>query len=192
VLHFRGRRAGLTCKKKTMAGNTQWAIDPGHSELQFKIKHLAITNVTGKFRAFQGTVVCADGEFNEAVVHATIDAASLDTNHPQRDTHLRSPDFLAVEQYPTIGFDGRLEKTGEQYVLNGELQIRDVRRPIQLTAEFNGMATGRFGDTRAGFELRGKINRAAYGLTWNVLAEGGGLVVGDDINLIFDIQLARQ
>ena len=175
-----------------MTGNTNWTIDPGHSELQFKIKHLAITNVTGKFKVFQGSMSCAGDDFNEAVVEATIDSGSIDTNNPQRDGHLRSADLLATEQYPAIGFQGVLQRTGDGYVLVGELQIRDVRRPVRLTTELAGIATGRFGDTRAGFELSGKINRKDFGLTWNILAEGGGLVLGDEVNLNFDIQLIRQ
>ena len=169
-----------------------WTIDPGHSELQFKIRHLAITNVTGKFKVFQGSLISSHDDFDNAVVQAVIDAGSIDTNNPQRDTHLRSPDFLAVEQFPAMNFEGRLQKEADGYVLNGELIIREVRRPVRLTAEFAGMATGRFGDIRAGFEITGKINRKDFGLTWNILAEGGGLVLADEMNLHFDIQLIRQ
>ena len=175
-----------------MTGNTNWTIDPGHSELQFKIRHLAITNVTGKFKVFQGSLMSPNDDFDSAVVQAVIDAGSIDTNNPQRDTHLRSPDFLAVEQFPAMNFEGRLQKEADGYVLNGELSIREVRRPVRLMAEFAGMATGRFGDIRAGFEVTGKINRKDFGLTWNILAEGGGLVLADEMNLHFDIQLIRQ
>lgn len=175
-----------------MTGNTNWTIDPGHSELQFKIKHLAITNVTGKFKVFQGGLISSNGDFDNAVVQAVIDAGSIDTNNPQRDTHLRSPDFLAVEQFPAMNFEGRLQKEADGYVLEGELGIRKTRRPVRLIAEFAGMATGRFGDIRAGFEITGKINRKDFGLTWNILAEGGGLVLGEEISLHFDLQLIRQ
>ena len=91
-----------------------------------------------------------------------------------------------------MNFEGRLQKEADGYMLDGELGIREVRRPVRLTAEFAGMATGRFGDTRAGFEVTGKINRKDFGLTWNILAEGGGLVLADEMNLHFDIQLIRQ
>ena len=175
-----------------MNGTTQWTIDPGHSEVQFKIRHLAITNVTGKFKLFQGNVVSPNEDFHDAIVSAAIDTVSIDTNNPPRDTHLRSADFLAVEQFPAMNFEGSLQKEGDGYVLAGELTIRDVRRPVRLTAEFAGTATGRFGDTRAGFEARGRINRKDFGLGWNILAEGGGLALGDEINLQFDIQLIRQ
>ena len=175
-----------------MNGVTQWSVDPAHSEIQFKIRHLAITNVTGKFKVFEGNVAAPDEGFDDAVVTAVIATASIDTNHPQRDTHLRSADFLAVELFPTMSFEGRLQKEADGYVLPGELTIRDVRRPVRLTVEFAGIATGRFGDTRAGFEASGKIDRKDFGLTWNILAEGGGLVLGDEIALHFDIQLIRQ
>jgi polyisoprenoid-binding protein YceI len=141
---------------------------------------------------FQGSLISSHDDFDSAVVQAFIDAGSIDTNNPQRDTHLRSPDFLAVEQFPAMNFEGRLQKEADGYVLNGELIIREVRRSVRLTAEFAGMATGRFGDIRAGFEVTGKINRKDFGLTWNILAEGGGLVLADEMNLHFDIQLIRQ
>ena len=175
-----------------MAGNSKWIIDPGHSEVQFKIKHLAVSHVTGRFRIFQGDVVCGIEDFNEAEVHVRLDSGSLDTNNQQRDAHLRSPDFIDAEKYPAITFDGLLQKHGDGYVLAGEMGIREVRSGVTLRAELTGIGTGRFGDTRAGFEVKGKISRKDFGLTWNVLAEGGGLVIGDEINLLFDIQLIRK
>ena len=175
-----------------MAEHSKWVIDPGHSEAQVKVRHLAISNVTGKFKVFQGDLVCDNADFNDASIRVTLDSGSLDTNNPQRDAHLVSPDFLYAEKYPVIAFTGVLQKAGSDYLLTGELSIREVKRHVSLNAGLNGIATGRFGDTRAGFEVRGKINRKDFGLTWNILAEGGGLVVGDEIDLYFDIQLIRQ
>ena len=175
-----------------MAGNSKWIIDPGHSEVQFKVKHLAVSHVTGRFRIFQGDVVCGSEDFDDAEVHVTMDSGSIDTNNPQRDAHLRSADFIDAEKYPAITFDGLLQKNGDGYVLAGEMGVREVRSGVTLRAEFTGIGTGRFGDTRAGFEVKGKISRKDFGLTWNVLAEGGGLVIGDEINLLFDIQLIRK
>jgi polyisoprenoid-binding protein YceI len=175
-----------------MAEKTKWIIDAGHSEVQFKIKHLGITNVNGKFNTFQGEALSINEDFNEAEVHAIIQAASIDTNNAQRDIHLKSPDFFDAEKFPAIKFNGKVIKDEDDYVLAGELTIRDVTRPVELKAEFSGIATGRFGDKRAGFEVTGKINRKDFGLTWNILAEGGGLVVGEDIKLHFDIQLVKS
>ena len=175
-----------------MAGNSKWIIDPGHSEVQFKVKHLAVSHVTGRFRIFQGDVFCGNEDFNDAEIHVTLDSGSIDTNNPQRDAHLRSADFIDAEKYPVITFDGLLQKSGSDYVLVGEMGIRAVRSGVNLRAELTGIGTGRFGDTRAGFEGKGKISRKDFGLTWNILAEGGGLVIGDEISLIFDIQLIRK
>ncbi|TDW96679.1 YceI family protein [Dinghuibacter silviterrae] len=167
---------------------TTWIIDPGHSELQFKVKHLAIANVTGRFRVFKGEVRCPEEGFDGAAVHVTLEAASIDTNNPQRDGHLASPDFLDAVLFPEIVFVGQLyaEK------LTGELSIKDVGRSVSLDVEPAGVGIGRFGDTRAGFEVRGKIDRKDFGLTFNVLAEGGGLVLGDTIALNFDIELIKS
>jgi polyisoprenoid-binding protein YceI len=174
-----------------MAGNSKWIIDPGHSEIQFKIKHLAVSHVTGRFRIFQGDLVCGNEDFNDARIHVTLDSGSIDTNNAQRDAHLKSPDFIDAEKYPGIAFDGLLKKDGEDYVLEGEMVIREVRSAVKLRAGLTGVGTGRFGDTRAGFEVKGKISRKDFGLTWNVLADGGGLVIGDEISLLFDIQLIK-
>jgi polyisoprenoid-binding protein YceI len=175
-----------------MAEKTKWIIDPGHSEVQFKIKHLGITNVNGKFNTFQGEALCTNEDFSNTEIHAVIQAGSIDTNNAQRDTHLKSPDFFDAEKFPIIKFDGRLRKDDDDYVLAGELTIRETKKSVELKAEFSGTETGRFGDKRAGFEVTGKINRKDFGLTWNILAEGGGFVVGEDIKLHFDIQLVKS
>lgn len=187
-----------------MAVNSSWIIDPGHSEVQFKIRHLAVSNVTGRFRTFEGEVssgtgdlngaeIHGDDDFNGAGIHVVLDAGSLDTNNPQRDGHLKSPDFINVEKYPSIRFDGSLQKKeGDDYVIKGELTIREETRSVKLDATLTGTGVGRFGDKRAGFEVKGKIRRSDFGLTWNILAEGGGLVVGEEITLFFDIQLMKK
>ncbi len=175
-----------------MTTNSSWKIDAGHSQVQFKVKHLAITNVNGIFNIFEGTVDCPGEDFDQARVKASIAVDSIDTKHPDRDKHLKSPDFFDAEKYPFISFDGLLQKDGEDYQLTGDLTICDVSRPVTLDVEFTGAATGRFGDHRAGFEASGKINRKDFGLTWNILAEGGGLVLGDEVKLNFDIQLLKQ
>ena len=175
-----------------MAANSKWIIDPGHSEVQFKIKHLAVSHVTGRFRIFQGDVLCGNEDFKDAEIHVTLDSGSMDTNNPQRDAHLKSPDFIDAEKYPVITFDGLLQKDSDDYVLAGEMVIREVRASVKLRAELTGIGTGRFGDRRAGFEVKGKISRKDFGLTWNVLADGGGLVIGDEISLLFDIQLIKK
>jgi polyisoprenoid-binding protein YceI len=165
-----------------------WVIDSGHSEAQFKVRHLAVANVTGRFRVFQGEVVCNGEDFEGAEVRVVLSSDSLDTNNPQRDVHLKSADFLDAEKYPEVVFVGVLSGG----VFRGTLTIKDVSRPVELKAVHLGTGVGRFGDTRAGFEAEGVIRRKDFGLTWNVLAEGGGLVVGEEIRVNFDVEVVRK
>jgi polyisoprenoid-binding protein YceI len=169
-----------------------WRIDAGHSEVQFKVKHLAISNVSGVFNLFKGEVLSEKEDFDGATVHCVIDVSSLDTNNGQRDKDLKSEGFFDVQQFPEIVFDGLLKKKDDRYELAGELTIRETVRHIAMEAEFTGIGKGRFNDTRAGFEVTGKISRKDFGLSWNVLTEAGGFAIGEEIRLHFDIQLIRQ
>jgi polyisoprenoid-binding protein YceI len=176
----------LPLYSKTIQGKmAKWTVDTIHSLVQFKVKHLAIATVSGTFKMFSGDVVSEDDNFSNAAIHFTVDANSIDTHHPDRDGHLKSPDFFHTAQFPAITFDGKL--TNNQ--LTGELTIRGVSKSITMDVEFGGVGKGRFGDTRAGFEVDGKINRKDFGLTWSMLTEAGGLVVGEDIKMHFDIEL---
>jgi polyisoprenoid-binding protein YceI len=172
--------------------STKWTIDPQHSVAQFKVKHLAVSTVTGQFNLFEGSVLEESGDFDGAKVALNIDANSLDTNHAQRDGHLKGADFFSTEQFPHITFSGVLHKANDGFKLEGALTIRDVTKPITLDAELTGTGRGRFGDTRAGFEVDGKINRKDFGLTWTMLTDTGGLVVGEEVKLHFDVQLIRE
>jgi polyisoprenoid-binding protein YceI len=171
---------------------SKWAIDAAHSEIRFKIKHLAITNVNGTFDVFQGSISSEHDDFDQAVVQFEMDADSINTNNPNRDGHLKSADLFNTQVYPRIRFDGFLDKKDDGYELSGDLTICAVKKPVTLKTEFSGIATGRFNDIRAGFEAAGKINRRDFGLTWNVFTEAGGLVVGEEVQLQFDIQLIKQ
>jgi polyisoprenoid-binding protein YceI len=171
---------------------TTWQIDAGHSTLQFNVKHLALANVTGIFTAFNGTVQTRQDDFDGAQIILRIDAHSLSTNNEPRDAHLKSDSFFDAHRFPYLTFNGTLRKLTEEYKLVGALMIRNVSRPIELAVLFTGMGKGRFGDSRAGFELNGQINRHDFGLTWGMMTETGGLVVGDMIKLSLDIELVRQ
>jgi polyisoprenoid-binding protein YceI len=170
----------------------KWTIDTGHSEVQFKVKHLAISNIAGTFKMFSGNVKSGNEDFNNAEVECIIDADSLDTNNVQRDKDLKSDVFLDTQRFPTITFVGTLKKNAGDYVLTGDLTIRGIVKKVALPTEFTGIGIGRFNDERAGFEVDGKINRKDFGLTWNMLTETGGLIVGEDIKLHFDIELTKQ
>ncbi len=174
-----------------MATKSTWVIDPGHSTIQFKVKHLAIANVTGTFRSFSGGAETYDETFEGAKVYFEMDAASVDTNNTERDNHLRSALFFDVAQYPKITFTGSFSKAGDGYLLQGGLTIRGTTKTISLEAEHTGTGPGRFNDTRAGFEVSGKINRKDFGLDINLVAGAGNLVVGEDIKFQIDAELIK-
>ncbi len=178
----------------TMNDHTQasWQIDTGHSAIQFKVKHLAIANVTGAFTVFAGTVHTANEDFADAQVNLDIRTDSVNTNNEPRDADLKSATFFDVARFPTITFSGILHKLDEDYELTGDLTIRDITKQVTLATEFTGIGKGRFGDIRAGFDLTGKINRKAFGLTWSMLTEAGGLIVGEDIKLQMSVELIKD
>ncbi|MGN6638659.1 MAG: YceI family protein [Mucilaginibacter sp.] len=173
---------------------TKWSIDPTHSEVQFKVKHLVISTVTGSFQNFEGTVETEGDDFSNAQVNFSLDVTSINTNQEQRDGHLKSADFFDAEKYPHIKFESTsVTKEGDdEYKLTGNLTIKDVTKPVTLKVEHGGMATDFYGNTKAGFEIEGKINRKEFGLTWNGVTEAGAIVVGEDVKLHANIQLAKQ
>jgi len=172
---------------------TNWAFDPAHSELQFKVKHLLISTVTGSFKELNGSVVAGDN-FDDARIEFQTSIDSLSTHNEQRDQHLKSADFFEAEQYPKLTFSStRFEKKDDDhYNLEGNLTIKGVTKPVSLNVEYNGTAQDPYGNTKAGFELNGKINRSDFGLTWNALTETGGMVVSDEVKLLGNIQLIKQ
>ena len=177
-----------------MSTKTSWVIDPTHSEIQFKVKHLVISTVTGSFKTFEGTVETDGDDLTTANIQFSADVASIDTNQAQRDEHLRSGDFFDAENYPKLTFTSTgLEKTGEDtYKLAGDLTIKGTTKAVVLEAEYGGAMTDFYGQSKAGFEINGKISRKEFGLTWSATTEAGGVVVGDEIKLAINIQLIKQ
>ena len=178
--------------QKTATGN--WKIDPAHSSVEFSAKHMMLTTVRGRFERFDAKVHVDEENILNSTVEATIDAASLNTNVEYRDNHLRSVDFLDVENHPTITFvSKRIErKGGDQYRIIGDLTIRGVTREVALDTTFEGWGVGIDGNKRAGFTASTKINRKGFGLTWNVAIETGGMLVGETVNINLDVQLVKQ
>ncbi|GAB4030241.1 YceI family protein [Spirosoma endophyticum] len=172
---------------------TKWVVDPMHSEVQFKVKHLVISTVTGTFRNFDGGATTEHDDFDGAEVHFSLDVNSVDTNQEMRDTHLKSADFFEAETYPKIAFKSTSFKKvdDDEYVLTGDLTMKGVTKPVTLKAEYGGTAKDNYGNKKLGFEVTGKINRKEFGLTYNALTETGGLALGEDIKLIANIQLAQ-
>ncbi len=173
---------------------TKWALDPTHSEINFKIKHMMISNVTGSFTNFNVTAETDGDNFSNSKVSFTTDVNSINTNNEQRDGHLKSGDFFDTEKYPQITFEGtKFEKaSNDEYALHGNLTIRDVTKPVSLKVDFGGIAKDPYGNIKAGFTLDGKINRKDFGLTWNAATEAGGLLVGEDLKVQAEIQLVKQ
>ena len=173
---------------------TKWVVDPVHSEIQFKVKHLMITTVTGYFRKFNVEVETEGDDFTKASrIVVTADIDSIDTNNAQRDTHLKSPDFFDAGQYSELKFEGKkYEKSGDNYKLFGDLTIRSVTKPITLDIEFGGIVKDPYGQTKAGFTVTGKIRRKEFGLVWDAVTEAGQIVVGDEIRILAEIQLIKQ
>ncbi|HEX2605765.1 MAG TPA: YceI family protein [Flavisolibacter sp.] len=173
---------------------TKWKIDPTHSEILFKVKHLMITTVTGYFKQFDLEVVTETDDF-DGVKELTFTAAidSIDTNNAQRDTHLKSSDFFHASEFPELRFTGKnYEADGDEARLQGNLTIRGVTRPVTVRVEFGGIVVDPYGQTKAGFTVTGKISRKEFGLTWNAVTEAGSVVVSDEIRLQAEIQLVKQ
>lgn len=177
-----------------IAGNrTTWTIDPSHSTVEFVAKHMMITTVKGRFAELEGTIVADEENIGDSTVEVTMQAASIDTRSEQRDTHLRSADFLDVENYPTVTFRStRVEGTKDEFQLTGDLTIRDVTRPITLDVTFEGEGKDPWGGTRASFSAKGKFDRRDFGLTWNVALETGGILVSNEVKINIEAQLVQQ
>lgn len=176
-----------------MANATTWVIDPMHSDVQFKIKHLVISTVTGSFRKFEGGAVTQGDDFTNASVHFTIEVKSIDTNQAQRDEHLQNGDFFAADLYPKIFFESTsfVKKSGSTFNMTGNLTLKGVTKPVELHVEYGGSENNGHGIIKHGFEVNGIVNRAEFGMTWNKLTDTGGLGLGEDIRLIANIQVSR-
>lgn len=170
-----------------------WQIDVVHSNIGFKVSHMVISKVSGKFDDFQGTVEFEKGQLADASAVVTVKMASIDTDDEKRDDHLRSADFFDVEKFPTMKFVSTkvIPGEGNKFQLVGELTIKDVTREVTFDAEFNGVATGFGGERRAGFSAETTINRQDFNVEWSKTLDAGGLVVGDDVDLEIDIELVE-
>lgn len=174
--------------------NIKWALDPTHSEVTFKVKHLMISTVTGQFKKFNLVAETETGDFNAVKnIVFTADIDSIDTNQEQRDGHLKSPDFFDAEKYPQLKFIAKHYRTdGDEGKINGELTMHGVTRPITLNVDFGGIVQDPYGQTKAGFTVTGKINRKEFGLSWGAVTEAGNVVLGDEVKINAEIQLVKQ
>ncbi len=175
-------------------GTTKWAIDPTHSNLGFKIKHLMISNVSGSFKDFKAEVQTDGSDFSTAQINLSAAMESISTNNEQRDDHLRNADFFEVEKYPELLFNStKIEKTDSNtFVLHGELALKGITKPVKLQVEFNGIVKDPWGTERAGFVITGKINRSEWGINFNGVLETGGVVLSDEVRINSEIELVKQ
>lgn len=171
---------------------TKWIIDPTHSEVAFKVKHLVISTVTGYFRKFEGAVESASEDFNGASVTFSLDVNSIDTNQSDRDQHLKSADFFDTASFPSIAFAGKLVNQGGEYQLQGDLTLKGITQQVTLDITYGGTVADPYGQTKAGFEIEGKLNRKDFGLTWSAITEAGSVVVSDQVRLQLSVQLVKQ
>lgn len=171
---------------------TKWIIDPTHSEVSFKVKHLVISTVTGYFKKFEGAAEVSSEDFDGATVGFTADIDSIDTNQSDRDNHLKSADFFDAANHPKLSFEGKIAKNGGDYSLVGNLTMRGTTKEIELDVTFGGVVADPYGQTKAGFEIEGKVNRKDFGLSWSAITEAGSVVVSDQVRLILSVQLVKQ
>jgi polyisoprenoid-binding protein YceI len=165
-----------------------WDIDPLHTEVGFSVRHLMVSKVRGRFTRFEGSFVTAPDPLNSSA-SATIDMTSIDTNNPTRDDDLRSKNFFEVDQYPQMTYRSTgLKVDGEQFTLDGELTAHGITRPLPLRVEVNGFGADPYGNQRSGFTATGSLKRSDFGMTFNVSLEGGGVMVGDRIDITIEVE----
>ncbi len=176
------------------AVKTLWNVDTMHSEITFKVKHLVISTVTGKFNVFDASLEADGDDFENAVINFSTDIDSIDTGVADRDAHLKSDDFFGAEQFPKMSFNSTaFDKVDEgTFKLTGNLTIRDITKEVTLDVDHGGVVVDPYGQTKAGFDLTGTINRKEFGLQWSAVTEAGSIVVGDEVKLQLSVQLVRQ
>lgn len=170
-----------------------YKIDAAHSDIVFKIKHLAISTVTGSFKTFDATLEADKEDFSDAKVSFEADIDSISTNNEQRDEHLKSADFFDAAQFPKLIFTStNVTVDGSELSVTGDLTLHGVTKPVTLTVEYNGAAVDGYGQSKVGFEAKGKISRKEFGLTFNAVTETGSIVLSDEVKLVADVQFIKQ
>jgi len=177
----------------SLASAAVWDIDPSHSHVGFRIRHL-VTKVNGQFDKFKGSVNFDEKDLKNISAKADIDTSSINTNEPKRDTHLKSADFFDVEKFPAMTFKSTGVKNikGSQFQLVGDLSLHGVTKPVVLDVELGGVTQDPWGNTRSGFSAKGVINRKDYGMVWNKALDNGGMLIGDDVEINIELEAVRK
>lgn len=175
------------------SAQSKWSVDPSHSNVKFSVSHMVISEVEGSFSGFEGTLDAPGADFNNSAITFNVNVGSINTNSEQRDGHLKSAEFFDAAKYPAMTFkSGSFRKTtGNNYVLDGSLTIKGITKKVTFDVTYGGTVKDPYGNTKAGFKAKGTIKRMDYGLTWSALTEAGGLVVGDEVSIMFNIELAK-
>ncbi|KGO91629.1 YceI family protein [Flavobacterium subsaxonicum] len=173
---------------------TKWVLDPTHSEVGFKVKHLMFTNVSGNFTKFEATATSDDENFDNATFDFSADVDSINTNNADRDGHLKSGDFFDAEKFPKLTFKSTSVTKAEEgeYVVTGDLSVHGETKPVTLAVEFGGIQKDPWGNIKSGFSVVGKLNRKDFGLTWNAALETGGVMLGEEVKLALELQFVKQ
>jgi polyisoprenoid-binding protein YceI len=179
---------------ETATKKTTWSLDPAHSEITFKVKHMMITNVSGSLQNFSLNVETEGEDFTKSKIYFSAAINSINTGNADRDKHLKSADFFNAELNPKIEFTSQnLERKDEnEFVLSGDLTIAGTTRPVKFDVEFGGLGKDPWGNRKAGFTVTGKIKRTDFGLNWNAALETGGVLVGDEVKVTGEIQLIQS
>lgn len=175
------------------AQETKWNFDKAHSKIQFDVVHMVISEVSGQFQEYEGTVLTSKEDFSDAKIDFSIDVKSIDTDNEDRDKHLRSADFFDVEKYPKITFlSKKMKKVGKnQYKLTGDFTLHGVTKEVTLDAKYGGTVKDTYGNIKAGFKITGVINRTDFGLKYNSIMDTGGLMIGEDITITCKVELIK-
>ncbi|MCF6269044.1 MAG: YceI family protein [Melioribacteraceae bacterium] len=178
----------------TLFAQTEWKFDKSHSEIGFNVTHMLISEVSGNFKKYHGTIVSPNDDFQDATIEFEAQIASIFTDNETRDKHLRSDDFFNAEKYPTLRFVSKsfTKVEGKNYKLVGNLTIKSTTKEVTFAVKYNGTITGPWGKTRAGFKIVGEIDRFDYNLNWNKALEAGGLVVSKEVELEIKLELIRK
>ncbi|MEO5892285.1 MAG: YceI family protein [Ferruginibacter sp.] len=174
--------------------NAKWVLDPTHSEIGFKVKHLMISSVTGTFTEFSGTVETHGDDFTTAKASFSANVHSISTNNGQRDAHLKNADFFDADTYPELTFESTsiVKVDEENYTLHGNLSLHGITKQVLFEADFGGTTVDPWGGTRAGFSLKGKISRSDFGISFGTVSETGGILLGDEVKLSAEVQFVKQ
>lgn len=186
--------AGTRVADKQATGETRWAIDPAHSAAEFAVKHMMFSTVKGRFSDITGTISVVDADLSRTSVQVTIGAASINTHDEKRDAHLRSAEFLDVEQFPTLMFiSTRVEAVGgDRYRVTGDLTIHGVTREVTFDTTLNGEGVNPWGQAVRGYSAEATVNRKDFDLNWNVALEAGGVLVGENVKLSLDVEATKE